>query len=200
MPMKHNTRLLKSLLTLCSLFSLLVFPGCAAMIVGTAATGVMVAQDRRTTGTMVEDKTIQIKSMNAIQKIADHDPSIHVNAISYNNRVLLVGEAPSYQIRSELEQTIQKISKVKQVHNEVAIAKPLSPLTHSTDGLITAKIKSEMAIAKNLNPTRVKVITQDGVVYLMGLVKPSEETIAVDIARYTKGVQKVVKLFEYERA
>lgn len=177
-----------------------LLPGCAAMVAGTAATttGVMVAKDRRSAGTMVDDKVIQMKSARAIYRATEHDPNTRISAISYNNRVLLVGEAPSYEMKNHVEQTIRQISKVKHVHNEIAVADPIPVRTQSTDSLITAKIKSEMAVKKDLNANRVKVITEDGVVYLMGLVNPKEETLAVDIARYTKGVKKVVKLFEYE--
>lgn len=179
---------------------LFLLPGCAAVVVGTAATSVMVAQDKRTAGTIVEDKTIQMKTLRAISNVAGNDPDVHVTAVSFNNRVLLLGQAPTTQTRADIENAVRNIAKVKEIHNEVAIGDPSSPLVQSTDSLITAKIKSEMAITKDIHAGRIKVVTENGIVYLMGLVKPREEEIAVDIARYTKGVKKVVKLFEYDRA
>lgn len=171
--------------------------GCAAMVAGTAATGVMVAQDRRTTGTMVEDKSIEVKSFNALNEMIKDDSKAHVSAVSYNNRVLLVGQAPTEAMRNKLEDTVRRVSKVRHLHNEVSIAAPTSVLTRSSDSWITTKIKGEMLINKEINPTRVKVLTEDGIVYMMGLVTPEEEQVAVDIARHTNGVKKVVKIFEY---
>lgn len=182
------------------LIIVLLLPGCAAIVAGTAATSVMVAQDRRTTGTIVEDKSIQMKSLRAIQNVAHNDPHVNVTAVSFNNRVLLLGQAPSHQARTDIENAVRNIAKVRQIHNEVAIADPVNPIIQSADALITAKIKGEMAITKDVSSNRIKVVTEDGIVYLMGLIKPSEEAIAVDIARYTKGVKKVVKLFEYDQA
>lgn len=171
--------------------------GCAAMVAGTAATGVMVAQDRRTTGTMVEDKSIEVKAFHALNDLIQNDSKAHVSAVSYNNRVLLVGQAPTEALRSKIEDTIRRVAMVRHLHNEVSIAAPTSMLTRSSDAWITAKIKGEMLVNKDINPTRVKVITEDGIVYLMGLVTPNEERVAVDVARHTKGVKKVIKIFEY---
>lgn len=174
--------------------------GCAAVVASTAATSVMVAQDRRTAGTIVEDKSIELKALQAIVDASHQDPKVHVGATSYNNRVLLVGQVPSYQVRSNIENAVKKIDKIKQIHNEIVVNEPTNLLTRSHDSWITTKIKSEMTVTKDFNPTRVKVTTEDGIVYLMGIVKKPEEQIAVDIARHTKDVKKVVKIFEYEKA
>ncbi len=173
--------------------------GCAAVVVGGAATSAVVAaNDRRTTGTIIEDKSIQLKSLQAITEVAD-DPNVHVSAISYNNQVLLVGQAPSHKVRADIVQRVKNIEKVKKVHNEITLKEPTSMLQRSTDTWITTRVKSEMTVTKDLNPARVKVVTEDGVVYLLGIVKPIEEEITVDIARHVKGVNKVVKIFEYDR-
>lgn len=174
--------------------------GCAAVVAGTAATSVMVAQDRRTAGTIVEDKSIELKALQAIVDASHDNADVHIGATSYNNRVLLVGQAPSYKVRSDIENAVRKIDKIKQVHNEIVIARPTTLLARSHDSWITTKIKSEMTVTKDFNPTRVKVTTENGIVYLMGIVKKPEEQIAVDIARHTKDVKKVVKIFEYEKA
>lgn len=171
--------------------------GCAAVVAGTAATGIMVAQDRRTTGTIVEDQSIELKARQAVQQVLQNQDKAHVSTISYNNNVLLIGQAPTEELREKLEQSVKDVTKVNSVHNEIKVAAPTSLLTRSSDSWITTKIKSEMTLHKNLNPTRVKVITEDGVVYLLGIIMPNEEKIAVDIARHTKGVKRVVKVFEY---
>jgi osmotically-inducible protein OsmY len=171
---------------------------CAAVVAGTAATSVIVAQDRRTAGTIVEDKSIELKALQAIADASHNDPQVHVGAVCYNNRVLLIGQVPSRKFRIDIENAIKKINKVKQIHNEIMVAPPTTMLVRSNDSWITTKIKSEMAVTKDFNPTRVKVTTENKVVYLMGIVSKLEEEIAVDIARHTKGVKKVVKIFEYE--
>lgn len=172
--------------------------GCAAVVVGTAATSAVVAQDRRTTGTIVEDKTIQLKVMHAINEVIKGNPDVRVDAISYNNRVLLIGQVPSRRLRTDIENAAKSVKKVRQIHNEITLSSPTPILQRSKDSWITTKIKSEMALTKDLNPTRVKVVTEGGIVYLMGIVNSQEEEITVDIARHTKGVKKVVKIFEYD--
>ncbi len=178
-----------------------VLQGCAAVVVGGAATSAIVAaQDRRTTGTIVEDKSIQLKAMQTVSDVSGDDANVHVSAVSYNNNVLLIGQAPSRSVRGDIVQKVKNIEKVKQVHDEIVLKEPSSVLQRSTDSWITTRIKSEMAVTKDVNPTRIKVVTEDGIVYLMGIVKPVEEEITVDIARHVKGVKKVVKIFEYEQA
>lgn len=180
--------------------ALSLLSGCAAVVVGGAATSAIVtANDRRTTGTIIEDKSIQIKAMQAVSDVAGDDNNIHVSAVSYNNQVLLIGQAPTHQIRAEIISRVKNIEKVKKVHNEIVLSEPSTLLQRSTDSWITTRIKSEMTVTKDFNPARVKVVTEDGIVYLMGIVKPLEEEIAVDIARHVKGVKKVVKILEYDR-
>lgn len=176
-----------------------VLQGCAAVVASSAATGVAVANDRRTTGTIVDDKGLELKSVQSIHNALSQDEqNTNVSVISYNNRVLLIGQAPNNEVRSRVEAAVKDVTKFKQLHNEIVIAPPTSLMTRSADSVITTKIKSTMLLNRDLNPARVKVITEDGVVYLLGIVTPEEEEIAVDIARNTKGVAKVVKIFEYQ--
>lgn len=177
---------------------LAILNGCAAVVASTAATGVMVAQDRRSTGTIVDDKGIEFKALQAIHRSLNHEEKSRVSVTSYNNRVLILGQAPSEQVKSKIEETVKRVANAKQIHNEMTISQPTPFITRTTDTLITTKIKSAMVFNKSFNPTRAKVITEDGIVYLLGIVSPAEEDIAVDIARHTKGVKKVVKIFEYQ--
>jgi osmotically-inducible protein OsmY len=190
----NNTKIIVTLV-----LSSLLLSGCAAVVVGTAATSAVVAQDRRTTGTFVEDKSIQLKAVQSVDRVTKGDPISHVSAICYNSRVLLVGQVPSRAVKSDIEANVRDIEKVRNVHNEIQIAEPTTMKQRSIDAWITTRIKSEMALTKDFNPTRVKVTTENGVVYLMGIVRPFEEEIAVDIARNVKGTEKVVKIFEYEK-
>tara|TARA_R110002110_G_scaffold383245_4_gene594675 strand:- start:35137 stop:35739 length:603 start_codon:yes stop_codon:yes gene_type:complete len=175
-----------------------ILNGCAAVVASTAATGVMVAQDRRSTGTIVDDKGIEFKAVQAVHRSLSHEEKSRVSVTSYNNRVLLLGQAPSEQVKSKIEETVKRVANVKQLHNEMTIGEPTPLLSRTTDSVITTKIKSAMVFNKSFNPTRAKVITENGIVYLLGIVSPEEEEIAVDIARHTKGVKKVVKIFEYK--
>lgn len=170
--------------------------GCGAVAAGTAATGAMVVQDRRTAGTIVDDKSIQLKAAQVITDVTRNDPEANVSAVCYNSTILLVGQAPTKKMRDSIAREIRTINKVKNIQNEIALNAPTSLLTRSSDTWITTKVKSEMAITQDINPNRVKVVTEDGIVYLMGLVTEQEELIAVDIARHVKGVKKVVKIFE----
>ncbi len=181
----------------CVLGVCLVLNGCAAVVAGTAATGIMVAQDRRTAGTYVEDHSIELKARRAISRVVEEDDKSRVRVTSYNNNVLLLGQVTTPESIHKIETAVKDVTKVNAVHNEIKVSAPTSMLTRSSDSWITSKIKSAMVINKELNPTRVKVITEDGIVYLLGLVTPQEEEIAVDIARHTKGVKRVVKIFEY---
>jgi osmotically-inducible protein OsmY len=177
---------------------LLSFPllqGCVALVAGTAATGLLLAQDRRSTGTILDDQTIEIKAHQAITE-ASHGEKIHVRVISYNNNLLLVGQVPTEETHQKISKAVANATQVRNIHNETQILAPTSMLTRSSDSWITAKVKSRMILHKEFNPSRVKVVTEDGIVYLIGIIKSKEETIAIDIARHVKGVKKVVKVFE----
>lgn len=182
-------------LVLCVLIPFL--GGCAAMVAGTAATSIVVAQDRRTTGTIIDDNAIELKAKQLIVQNFDETDDFHINVTSYNNHVLLTGQVPTSQIRTKVEVLVENLPKVASLHNELMIAPPISFLNRSADTWITTKIKSSMIFKRKLNPTRVKVLTENGVVYLLGIINHEEEKQAVNIARHTKGVKKVVKMFEF---
>jgi osmotically-inducible protein OsmY len=172
--------------------------GCAAVAVGgaAAATGTAVA-DRRTTGTLVEDQTIEVKAYKALNADAELNEQAHLNVTSYNTVVLLTGETPTDAMRQRAMEIIKGVDKVTHVYNELSIAAPSSLVSRSSDSYITTKVKTKLFADKNVSGIQFKVNTEKGVVYLMGLVSHAEAEIATDIARQTGGVQKVVKLFQY---
>jgi osmotically-inducible protein OsmY len=178
------------------LVSLPLLHGCTAAVVGTAAaTGVVVANDRRTAGTMTEDEGIEIKTGN---RIGSRFPDgIHVNVTSYNRLVLLTGEVPDAATKSEIERIARGVENVRGVFNELAIAGASSYTVRTNDSVITSKVKGNFVDEGKFNALHVKVVTENSVVYLMGLVKKSEAEEATQIARTTSGVQKVVRMFEY---
>jgi len=174
--------------------------GCAAVVVTGAATGANAAHDRRTLGAYVDDEGIELKARLAIIENKELYSQTHVNIISVNGVVLLVGQAPTETMRLEIESLTKEIEKVRVVHNEMTIAAPNSYMTRSSDSLITAKVKGSLFGIKGhegFDPTRVKVVTENGIVYLMGILFRSEADAVATEASRVSGVQKVVKLFEY---
>jgi osmotically-inducible protein OsmY len=187
-----NTKNLFSLLGI-----LLLLNGCAAAVIGGAATGANVAHDRRTTGTFIEDEAIELKSLKALSEDKTFSRQVHLNVTSFNTIVLVSGEATSEELRQRAIDIVRNIPKVTHVHDEISIAGPSSLLSRSADTLITTKVKTKLIAEKNLDGTHVKVVTENGVVYLMGLLNREDADRATEIARKTGGVQKVVKLFQY---
>ncbi len=172
--------------------------GCAPVVAaGAVGAAVIVAKDPRTTGTMIDDKGIQIKAWDAIHKDGVLADQVHINVTSYNGVVLLTGEAPTAELRAHAERLVREVEKVRRVYNEITVAAPSSGLTRSSDTLITTKVKTRMLAEEDFDSGRVKVVTENGTVYLMGLVTKQEASVATEIARGTSGVQRVVRLFEY---
>ena len=167
--------------------------GCFPLVATGVGATALVATDRRTTGIYIEDESIELKALRALSRFQ----SAHVNATSYNRRVLLTGEAPSEEAKKQIEDTVRGIDNVKEVVNEVQIAGASSYASRGADSLITSNVKARMVNNGKFSPLHVKVITEAGVVYLMGLVDRQEADAAVEVARTTSGVSRVVKAFEY---
>lgn len=173
---------------------------CAPVVIGGAATGATAAHDRRTIGTFIDDEGIELKARGNIINDKELNSQIHINITSINGVVLLSGEAPTEELRQRAETTVRAIPKVRLIHNELTLAAPSSMMTRSSDTLITAKVKTKLFGIKGLDgfdATRVKVVTENGTVYLMGLLYHTEADAVTDAARQVSGVQRVVKLFEY---
>lgn len=175
-----------------------VLSGCVGVMLGGAAGGASVINDPRTAGSQVEDESIELKAGNALHGQKDLAQQVHINVTSYNQIVLLSGEAPTEDMRTRVFELVKGIEKVRTTHNEVTIAAP-SPLTARTnDSWLTTSVKARIVGAKELNAIRIKVVTEAGTVYLLGLVTQQEADLAAQIASQTAGVQRVVKLFEYQ--
>jgi len=147
-----------------------ILTGCAAVAVGglATATGVNVATDPRTAGTLVEDEAIELKALKAFYQNKQIRSQTHINVTSYNNKVLVTGEAPTEELRTRVIEIVRNIEKVKHVHNEVTIAAPSALVARSSDTLVTGKVKSKILASRKLKGLNVKVVTDKGVVYLMG--------------------------------
>ena len=183
-----------NIITVTLLALLPVISGCLAVAAGGVAAGVMVAEDRRTVGTMTEDQGIELRAASRIQeKIKD----AHINITSYNRAVLLTGEVPTEAAKAEAERIARAVDNVRSVFNELQVAGNSSLQARTNDSVITSKVKARFVDAGKFSPLHVKVVTENGVVYLLGLAKRQEAADATEIARTTGGVRKVVRVFEY---
>ena len=174
--------------------------GCAAVIVGGAAVGASAVHERRSVGTMIDDEGIEWKIKAAINDDKSLASQSHISVVSLNGVVLLVGQTPTEAMRQQVTKIAKQTEHVRVVHNELSIAAPNSFMTRSSDSYITSKVKTSLFSVKghdDFDPTRVKVVTENGTVYLMGIVYRSEGDDAAKQASRVGGVQKVVKLFEY---
>jgi osmotically-inducible protein OsmY len=168
--------------------------GCAAAVIGGAATGVLVANDRRTVGTVTEDQGIEIKSGS---RVGERVKDAHINYTSFNKVVLMSGEVPTAAAREDAERIVRGVENVRGVYNELQVAGNSALSARTNDAYVTSKVKARFVDGRKFNPVHVKVITENSVVYLMGMVSRAEGDAATEIARTTSGAQKVVRLFEY---
>lgn len=166
-----------------------------AVIVGGVAAGVLMAADRRQTEVMFSDQRIEFNAGSRINDALKGEG--HINVTSYNYTVLLTGEVPTAQAKADAEKAALEVQNVKTVVNELQIAGTSSTASRSNDAYITSKVKSNFLGNEKFKPTDIKVVTEAGVVYLLGLVTRDEADAATEIARGTGGVQKVVRVFEY---
>ncbi len=171
-----------------------VLSGCVAAVVGGAGTAILVSEDRRTVGTVTEDQGIELKAAN---RINDKFKNAHINVTSFSRMVLVTGEVIDAAAKTEIEKIVRAVENVRGVYNEVAVAGVSAISARANDSFITSKVKGRFVDQRKFNAVHVKVVTEAGAVYLLGLVKRQEADDAVEIARTTSGVKKVVKLFEY---
>lgn len=175
----------------------LVLQGCELAVLG-AATGVAysIAEDRRSSGVQYDDESIQLRAGSRIgDRFGD---KVHITVTSFNRMALLTGEAPDDGMRAQIGKIVEGVPNVRAITNEVQVSIPTPRASRINDEFITSKVKGRL-IGK-ANPVYIKVVTEAGVVYLMGLVSEQEAADAVEIARTTSGVRKVVKIFEYCKA
>jgi osmotically-inducible protein OsmY len=171
--------------------------GCAAVALGGAAAagGYLVGEDRRAANVMADDQAIELKVGN---RLGAKFPDAHINSTSYNRLVLLTGEVPTAAAKAEADEIVRGVEGVRGTFNELQVG-PVSPLSaRANDSYITSKVKARFLDARRFNPIHAKVVTDAGTVYLMGIVKKQEANDATELARTTSGVNRVVRLFEYQ--
>ncbi|MBV2235029.1 MAG: BON domain-containing protein [Sterolibacterium sp.] len=168
--------------------------GCfGAAVVGVGASALMVA-DRRAAETYITDEGIEVRAVARInERFGDR---VHINVTSYNRSALLTGEVPDAATRAEVEKVISRVPNLKSISNELQIAGNSSLASRSNDTYLTSKVKARFIDTNKFAVNHVKVVTEAAVIYLLGLVTQEEAEAAVEVARTTGGVQKVVRVFE----
>ncbi len=169
--------------------------GCVGVAVVGAGSAAISAVDRRTIGIQIDDEGIELRASNRVsERFGD---KVHVNITSYNRSVLLTGEVPNANAKAEIEKLVQGVPGARSVTNDLQVADATSFTSRAGDATITGKVKARLFDSGKLNPIHVKVVTEASVVYLLGIVTEAEANDAVEVARTTGGVRKVVKVFEY---
>jgi osmotically-inducible protein OsmY len=177
----------------------LALQACVPVVIGAGgAAAYSSLEDRRTTGIQIDDESIEVRASN---RISDRfGARVHVNVTSYNRVVLLTGEVPDDATRIEAEKIVRAVPNVREVTNDLQIAGISSYASRTNDTYLTTKVRGRLLDTQRVSSVHLKVVTEAGAVYLMGLVTEPEAEEAVDIARNTGGVRKVVKVFEYCKA
>jgi osmotically-inducible protein OsmY len=169
--------------------------GCVPLVVGAAVGGTaLVATDRRSVGAQADDEAIELKyAQSRSNRFGD---AVHINVTSYNGILLLTGEVPDAATKAALAELARTTDRVRRVHDEIAVRPPTPMSERTNDTYITSKVKARFVEQNKFSATHVKVVTERGIVYLMGLVRPDEADAAAQVAASTSGVARVVKLFE----
>ena len=168
--------------------------GCFPMVATGITSGVLATVDRRSLGTQTEDESIEWKaSARVSEKLGD---KTHANFTSFNRKVLLSGEVPTAEAKAEAEAIVNGVANVQGVYNELVVGPVSSYSNRSNDSFITSKVKSRSVDTGKFNPVHVKVVTEAGTVFLLGMVTQPEADAAINVARTTAGVKRVVNLLE----
>ncbi|TGZ98096.1 division/outer membrane stress-associated lipid-binding lipoprotein [Rodentibacter pneumotropicus] len=175
----------------------ILLQGCVAAVLGGAAAGTKVATDPRTMGTQVDDETLEFKVENTLDKDEQIKSEARVNAVSYSARVLLIGQVPSENTKETATGLAKGVDGVVDVYNELRVNPKITIGQISKDSWITTQVKSKMLVDDRVKSTDVKVITENGEVFLLGNVTQAQADAAAEIASKISGVQKVVKVFKY---
>ncbi|HHF3358046.1 osmotically-inducible protein OsmY [Haemophilus influenzae] len=171
--------------------------GCVAAVIGGGAVAAKVATDPRTTGTQIDDETLEFKVENSVEKDAQIKAEGRVNAVSYNGRVLLIGQVPNSDVKDTATALAKGVEGVNEVYNELTVSPKISFAQISKDSWLTTQVKSKMFVDGRVKATDVKVISENGEVFLLGNVTQSQANAAADIASKISGVKKVIKVFKY---
>ncbi|OED40130.1 phospholipid-binding protein [Endozoicomonas sp. (ex Bugula neritina AB1)] len=190
--MKHLVILLLS-------SNLFLLSGCSTIVGSVNEDPITFDSQERTWGSWLDDQTIETIAKVNINKAAPELNESRIKVISFNGILLIIGQVPTQDLKDLAGSTANDIQNIRKVYNELEVREPIDLLVQSNDSWLTTKIKTSMISNEVVNADKIKVNTEGGTVYLMGLATPQIAQEAVAIARDTGGVQKVVKVFEYTR-
>ena len=181
-------------ITLCFAIS-----GCSSAITATRDTPIQDDRGTRTFGSTIDDSLIETKVKVNVAKAATDlgNGASRIVVTSFNGVVLLAGQTPRADLKAQAEQAAAGVQRVKKVHNELQVMDPITLLAISNDALLTTKIKAQMLTDSAVPGSRIKIVTDNGIVYMMGLLTQAEATRAANLVQGVSGVQKIVKVFEY---
>lgn len=190
---------MRSVLLGAAMAGVFALQACVPMVIGAGGAAAYTAlEDRRSTGTQIDDESIEVRASNRLND--RFGSAAHINVTSYNRIALLTGEVADDRAREEAEKIVRAVPQVRDVTNDLQVAGISSYMARTNDSYLTSKVRGRLLDTKRASPVHVKVVSEAGVVYLMGVVTESEADEVVDIARNTGGVRKVVKVFEYCKA
>lgn len=181
-------------------FLILFLAGCIPIIIAAvgATAGGAIVYDKRSTKVILQDQDITNRALATLNTDADLKGHARVSISTFNHVVLMVGQAESEELRDRAYNEVYRVPGVKRVYNQVEISPILTTWDQSKDAWITSKVKTAMLAKPGLNSSQIKVVTENKVIYLMGLVTPNQANLATEVARNVEGVRKVVQVFEYE--
>jgi len=183
----------------CSLLVLLTFSlsGCGSFLASIEAEPIKDDPGVRTYGATIEDESIETKAKVNVSAADPELKTSHITIVSYNGYVLIVGQVPNDVLKLKASDVVREIRGVRRIYNELEVAGNTSSMTRSSDTWITTKVKSTLLASSEIEGNRVKVLTENGIVYLMGMLSHAEADRVANVARSSQGVQKVVQIFEY---
>lgn len=184
-------------LTLLLLLSVFILSGCSTLVSSTRETPIEENEGRRTLGNYIEDNSIEFKSKVNLNKGSQALSQSNISVNSFNGQVLLTGQVPDERTKQEASEVINQLREVRKIHNELEIAGPTSMMIRANDTYLTGRVKAQLLADNRTNGMRIKVVTENGTVYLMGLVTRHEGEVAVEVVRNIVGINRIVKVFEY---
>jgi osmotically-inducible protein OsmY len=174
-----------------------ILQGCVAAAVVGVVGGASVATDNRSLGNQIDDQKIEIDAHTELATSKALSENTNLQVVSVNGSVLVVGQAPNSYLRDQAINLLNEVNGVNQLHNQIRISNTVAFTTKTNDVWLTSKVKTSLFSSDKLDATNIKVVTENGEVFLMGLVTKAQADIAVDIARNVSGVNRVFKIFEY---
>lgn len=174
-----------------------ILQGCVAATVVGVVGGVSVVNDNRTIGKLIDDQSIELNAHTKLAKVEGLTDNSNLQVVSVNAKALIVGQVPNTYLKDLAIKALNEVEGIEQVHDQVRISNTVSITTKTNDMWLTSKVKTALFQSDELDATNVKVVTENGEVFLMGLVKATEGNAAVEVARHITGVNRVFKMFEY---